>query len=124
MLFRSDRDQRWRLPHLLTQRACLGIGLLHLGRGLPFGPQQGRPEGEVEGQGLLGMLRCLWQGLEQLDPGSEVADGFQMGRTVAGLLACPLPVDHRLRGAARRRVVLGDSSGWVSTSAGNRVSKT
>ncbi len=40
-------------------------------------------------------------------PGGEVADGFQMGRAVAGLLARSLPVGHRLLGAARRGVVLG-----------------
>ena len=53
------------------------------------------------------MLGRLWQGLEQLDPGGQVADGFQMGRAVAGLLAGPLPVAHRLLGAARRGIVLG-----------------
>ena len=68
---------------------------------------QCRAEGDVQGQGLLGMLRRLWQRLEQLDPGGQVADGFHMGRAVAGLLACPLPVGHRLLGAARRGVVLG-----------------
>ena len=40
-------------------------------------------------------------------PVVTVADGFQMGRAVAGLLAGPLPVVHRLLGAARRGVVLG-----------------
>ena len=43
------------------------------------------------------MRRRLWQGLEQLDPGGQVADGFQIGRAVAGLLASPLPVANRLR---------------------------
>jgi hypothetical protein len=56
---------------------------------------------------LLGTLRCLWQGFQQLDPGGTVADGFQMGRALAGLLARLLPVAHRLLGAARRGVVLG-----------------
>ena len=75
---------------------------------MPFGHLQCRAEGDVQGQGLLGMRRRLWQGLEQLDPGGEVADGFQIGRAVAGVLARPLPVAHRLLGAARRGVVLGD----------------
>ena len=97
----------WRLAHLLTQGACLGVGMLHLGRCLPFGYDQCRAEGDVEGHGVLGMLRRLWQGLEQLDTGGQVADGFQMGRAITGMLACPLPVDHRLLGAARRGVVLG-----------------
>ena len=98
----------WRLAHLLTQRVCLGIGVLHLGRCTSFGHLQCRAEGNVQGQGLLGMLRRRWQGLEQLDPGGEVADGFQIGRAVAGLLARPQPVDHRLLGAARGGVVLGN----------------
>jgi hypothetical protein len=54
------------------------------------------------------MLRRLWQSLEQLDSGSQVVDGFQIGRAVAGLLARPLPIDQRLLSVARRRVVLGD----------------
>jgi hypothetical protein len=66
----------------------LGVGALHLGRCLPFGYYQSRAEGDVQGQGALGMLRRLWQGLQQLDPGGEVADRFQMGRALAGLFAC------------------------------------
>ena len=57
--------------------------------------------------GLLGMLRRLWQGCEQLDSGGEVADRFQIGRAVAGLLARSLPVDHRWLDTARCSVVLG-----------------
>jgi hypothetical protein len=56
---------------------------------------------------MLGMRRCLRQGLEQLDAGSHMADGFQMGRAVAGVFARPLPVRDGLLGAARRRIVLG-----------------
>jgi hypothetical protein len=65
----------------------------------------------VEGQCLLGMLRRLWQGLEQLDPGSQVADGFQIGREVAGLLAGPLPVGNGLLRAPGRGIVLGHQLG-------------
>jgi hypothetical protein len=46
---KQHRDQLRRLAHLLTQRACLGVGVLHLGRCLPFGYQQGRAEGNVQG---------------------------------------------------------------------------
>ena len=105
---KKDWSKLRSLAHLLTQRVCLGIGVLHLGRCVPFGHQQCRTEGDVHGQSVLGPLRGLWQGLEQPDPSGEVADGFQMGRALAGLLACPLPVDNRLLGATRRRVVLGD----------------
>src|SRR5215510_2723766 len=48
------------------------------------------------------MLRGLCQGLEQGDAGREVADGFLIGRAVAGLCTCLLPVAHRLLVAARR----------------------
>ena len=81
--------------------------MLHLGRCVPFGYLQCCAEGNVQGQGLLGTLRRLWQGLEQLNPRSQVADGLQIGRAVAGVFARPLPVDHRLRVAACRSVVLG-----------------
>jgi hypothetical protein len=54
---------------------------------------------------------CLWQRREQLDPSGAVADGFQMGRALAGVLGRPLPVDHRLLGAARLGVVLGHQLG-------------
>ena len=60
---KQDRDKLWRLAHLLTQRVGLGIGVLHLGRSMPFGHQQCCAEGDAQGQGLLGMLRRLWQGL-------------------------------------------------------------
>ena len=53
------------------------------------------------------MLKRLWQGREQLDAGGHVADGFQIGRAVAGVLACPLPVGHCLFGEACGSVVLG-----------------
>ena len=51
---KQDRDKLWRLAHLLTQRACLGVGVLHLGRCVPFGSSAGRAEGDVQGQGVLG----------------------------------------------------------------------
>ena len=103
---KQDRNELWGLAHLLTQRVCLSVGVLHLGRGVPFGHQQRRTEGNVEGQDLLELRRRLWQGLEQLNPSGEVAYGFHIGRAVAGLLACPLPVGHRLLVAARRGVVM------------------
>jgi hypothetical protein len=61
----------------------------------------------VQGQGVLGMRRRLGQGREQLNPGGEVADRFQMGRAVAGVFARPLPAAHGLLGAPRRGVMLG-----------------
>ena len=73
---KQDRDQLWRLTHLLTQRVGLGIGVLHLRRCVPFGYLQSSAEGDVQGQGLLGPLGCLWQGLEQLNPGGQMADRF------------------------------------------------
>ena len=87
----QHRTQLWRLAHLLTQRrpGCRRapprvLPALSLFRCCP--------EGDVEGQGLLGMLRRLWQGLQQLNPGGAVADSFHIGRAVTGLLARPQPV--------------------------------
>jgi hypothetical protein len=62
----------------------------------------------VQGQGLLSMLGRLWQSREQLDPGGKMANGFQMGRAIAGLVARLVPVDNRLLGTACRGVVLGE----------------
>ena len=78
----------------------------------------------MQGQGVLGTLGRLWEGLEQLDPGGEVADGFQIGRAVAGVLARPLPVAHRLLGAARRGVVLGEQLGLGLGHLGKPASST
>jgi hypothetical protein len=76
---KQDRNQLWRLAHLLAQLTSPGVGVLHLGCGLPFRHLQGCAEGDVQGHGVLGPLRRLWKGLEQLDPGAQVADGFHIG---------------------------------------------
>ena len=107
----QDRSKLWRLPYLLTQRVCLGVSALHLGGCVSFRSLQCRAKGNVQGQCLLGMLRCLWQGLEQFDPGGQMADGFQMGRVVAGVLTRSLPVVHCLLSVARGSVVLGHHLG-------------
>jgi hypothetical protein len=44
---KQDRDKLWCLAHLLTQRTCLGVGMLHLGRRMSFGHEQCRAEGNV-----------------------------------------------------------------------------
>jgi len=46
---KQDLGKLWCLAHLLTQGVCLGIGVFDLGRGVPFGHQQCRAEGDVEG---------------------------------------------------------------------------
>jgi hypothetical protein len=78
---------------------------------MPFGHQQGSAKGDIQGQGMLGTLGCLWQGREQLDPAGEVVDGFQMGRAVAGVLASPLPVPHGRRGETSLGVVVRQQLG-------------
>jgi hypothetical protein len=45
---------------------------------------------------VLGQRGCLWQGLEQRDPGGEAVDGFQSSRAFHGALRGPLPVRHGL----------------------------
>jgi hypothetical protein len=44
---KEDRDQLWRLTHLLTQRVCLVVGVFHLGRCVPFGYLQSNAEGNM-----------------------------------------------------------------------------
>src|SRR5215831_3996386 len=45
----QDWNKLWRLAHLLTQRVRLGVGLLHLGRSVPFSHLQCTAEGNVHG---------------------------------------------------------------------------
>ena len=45
--------------------------------------------------------------LEQLNPGGEVADSFEIGRAVAGLLARPLPVANGLPCEPSLGIVMG-----------------
>ena len=89
---KQDRNQLWCLTRLLTQGVGLGVGVLHLGRCEPFRHLHGSTKGDVQGHGVLGPRRRLWQELQQLDPGGEVADSLQVGRAVAGLVTCALPV--------------------------------
>ena len=65
----------------------------------------------MQGQGLVGMLRGLWQDREQLDAGGAVADGFQIGRAVAGVLARLLPVGNGLLRASRLGIVMRQQLG-------------
>src|SRR5262245_19106842 len=37
---KQHRDKLWRFAHLLTQRACLDVGMLYLRRCVSFGHQQ------------------------------------------------------------------------------------
>lgn len=62
---------------------------------MTLGYLQSSAEGNVQGHGVLGPRRRFWQGREQLHPGGEVGDGFQIDRAVAGVLARSLPVDHK-----------------------------
>ena len=45
----QDRDKLWGLAHLLTQRVCPRVGVLHLGRSQSFGHRQCCAEGCVQG---------------------------------------------------------------------------
>ena len=104
----QDWTQARRLPDLLTYRVGLAVGVLHLGGGEPLGHLEGRTEGNVQCHGVLHPRWRLWQGRQEVDPRGEVADGFPMGRAVAGVVTRLLPVVHRLRSTARGGIVLGD----------------
>ena len=55
---KQDWDELWRLTHLLTQRVCLGVGVLHLRRGIPltilanFGKTKHRKDLRRPGRGI------------------------------------------------------------------------
>ena len=84
---KQDWDQLWRLAHLLTQRVALGVGVLHLGGCKPLGHLQGRAEGDLQGQGSAGYASGVSGSVVSSSiPVVTVADGFQIGRAVAGLL--------------------------------------
>ena len=75
------------LAHLLTQRVGPGVGLLHLRSGVPFGRLQGRAQGEVQVELMLGpRAGSPAASASSSDPRGQVAEGFQMGRALAGLL--------------------------------------
>ena len=73
---------------------------------MPFRILECRAEGNVQSQRLLRTLGRLWQGREELDPGGEVADGFQIGRAVASAFARLLPVGNSRLGEARLGVMM------------------
>ena len=45
----QDRDKLWGLAYLLTQRVCLDVGVLHLGRCHAFGHHQCCAESDLQG---------------------------------------------------------------------------
>jgi hypothetical protein len=51
-------------------------------------------------------LAALRQGGQHLKPAREVADGFEVGRTLQCPFPCPLPVAHRQRTQACFGVVI------------------
>ena len=58
----QDREKLWGLTYLLTQRLCLGVGVLHLGRSMPFGHLQCRAEGNVQRSSSAGYARASLAG--------------------------------------------------------------
>src|SRR5436190_24024238 len=56
---------------------------------------QSRAEGSLQEQLLLATLGSVRQGLKQLQPSSEVANRFHIGRASQGILACLLQILHR-----------------------------
>ena len=67
----------------------------------------GAPRASLQREFLLGALRSVRQGLEQLQPLGEVTDRFHIGRALAGSLPCLLPVGNGLLDEARLGVVMG-----------------
>ena len=104
-------EELWGLAELLAEFPCPGVGVFHFWSGLALDGHQGGPQGGLHQQLVLGTLRRLWQGLEQLDPSGAVADGFQIGRAFTGLLTCPLPVANGLLCEPSLSIVMGQQLG-------------
>ena len=88
-----------------------GIAVFHVRGRKAFDGHQGSAEGDVACEGLLEARGRLRDRLEHLQPLRKMTDGFEIGRTRAGPLACPLPVGNGLLPLARLRVVMREEFG-------------
>ena len=67
-----------------------GVGCFDFRGCNAFGGHQHRTEGDLHIQLVLGPLRGLWEGAEQLEPLGEVRDRFRVGIAPQGSLGCLL----------------------------------
>ena len=70
-----------------------GVGVFHCRGGIAFGRDQGGAKSSLQGQLLLGTLRCIRQRLEHLEPPTEMHDCLHMCRALHRSLTGQLPVN-------------------------------
>jgi hypothetical protein len=105
----TETPQRWKelgcLTDLLTQHPRPGIGLLDL-RGRPaLGSRQHWPQGKLQVEFLLRPRLGRGECGQQLEALRQVLEGLQVGRTLDGTLASPLPVPYGRRCEPRFSIV-------------------
>ena len=83
----QHRETLGGLPQLLADLPRPGERVLHLGRSIALGGDQGRAEGTCQVQLVLQASVRLGQGRQDREPSSQVLDGFEIG----GALQRPLP---------------------------------
>src|SRR5262245_40302017 len=82
------------------------INLLHFGSSIALDKHQRVSKGDLHVQLLLEALRAVWEGGEHLQSLAEVANSLEIRRVLESTLARPVPVNNRLPGEARLRIML------------------
>ena len=100
------REELRCFPHLPAQLPGSGIGLPDFRGPLALDRHQGRAQGGLQAQLVLGALSSVRQGCEYLEPPGEMAHRFHMRRALDGTLASLLPVGDSLRVEARLGIVI------------------
>src|SRR5262245_26586778 len=95
------------LPHLPTQLAGAAIDVFYFPGRIAFGNYLRGAQGQLEREFLLDTLKSVREGVEQLQPLAEMADGFHMSRAFSGPLSSLLPVRDGLRRQPCFGVVMG-----------------
>ena len=111
-------------PPTCRQLPGSGIGLPDFWGPLALNRHQGRAQGGLQAQLVLGTLSRIRQGCEYFEPPGEMAQRFHMRRALDRTLASLLPVYDRLRVEARLGIVVRQQFGLGSRVSGNRVSNT
>ena len=121
---KQDREELRRLPHLPAQLPGSGIGLPDFRGPLALNRHQGRAQGGLQAQLVLGTLSRVRQGCEYFEPPGEMAQRFHMRRALDRTLASLLPVYDSLRVEARLGIVVRQQFGLESPGSPETVSPT
>src|SRR5262249_26888267 len=108
---KQDREELWSLPNLPAQLPGAGVGLPDFRGRLALDRHQDRAQSRLQDELVLGALRGVWQGRENLEPPGEMVHCFQVRRALEGPLAGLLPVGEGLRQQAGFRIVMRQQFG-------------